>query len=182
MKFLFQALIIVFILGIISCKDSKSPRELSIERIQTWEKKADTTASKEENIIGICDSLIAQYENFVQAFPSDTFVGICLQRVSALHLRLSRYEKAIDALERMAKLSPNSKQIPFIKFQEGMIYQTNLGQLGKAKEIFNEIILKYPQSTWAEQSKIMVQSNATNDMELFKEQVINKPTQEQVKR
>ncbi|MDZ4758922.1 MAG: outer membrane protein assembly factor BamD [Bacteroidota bacterium] len=163
-KVLFYPLIFIAL----SCGgEEKTPHEKSIDEIKAWQIKADSSIQKNENVSGICDSLITHYEHFVNAYPQDTFVPECLERIASLNQRLKQFEKAEIAMEKFQKMFPKHKKIPFILFQEAIMFQTDMHQLGKAKDKFNELILKYPNTKWASDAKIIMESNASSDIELF---------------
>ncbi len=163
-KVLFYPLIFIAL----SCGgEEKSPREKSIDQINAWQIKADSSIQKNENVSGICDSLITHYEQFVNAYPKDTFVPECLERIALLNQRLMQFEKAEIAWNKFQKMFPKHKKEPFIMFQEAMMFQTDMMQLGKAKDKFNELIVKYPNTKLANEAKIMKEIDATSDKELF---------------
>lgn len=176
------SLFCVIILFVSCGEPEKSPREKALENIKSWQTKADSTIQKNENVVGICDSLIKYYENFVNAYPTDTFAPECLQRIASLHQRLRNFEKAQLALNRFCKMFPSDKKVPFIMFQEAMMLQTEMNQLGKAKDLFQQIIQKFPNTKWAGEAQIMMSSNATNDMELFQERVLNNKNNQATKK
>ncbi len=165
-KVLFYPLIFIAL----SCGgEEKTPREKSIDEIKAWQIKADSSIQKNENVSGICDSLITHYERFVNAYPQDTFVPECLERIASLNQRLMRFEKAEIAMEKFQKMFPKHRKTPGIMLLEAMMLQTDMKQLGKAKDKYNEIILKYPNSQATVEAKILVESNATSDKALFDE-------------
>lgn len=165
-KVLFYPLIFIAL----SCGgEEKTPREKSIDEINAWQLKADTSIQKNENVSGICDSLITYYEHFVNAYPMDTFAPECLIRIASVNQRIMQFEKAEIAMEKFQKMFPKHKKKPSIMLQEAMMLQTDLKQLGKAKDKYNEILIKYPNSQAAVEAKILVESNATSDKALFEE-------------
>jgi len=163
-KVLFYPLIFIAL----SCGgEEKTPREKSIDAINAWQLKADTSIQKNENVSGICDSLITYYEHFVNAYPMDTFIPECLIRIASVNQRIMQFEKAEIAMEKFQKMFPKHKKSAFLMYQEAIMLQMDMQQLGKAKDKFNDLILKFPNTKWASEAKIMIGIDATNDKDFF---------------
>lgn len=121
------------------------------EKKQTYAdmKKVEATLFTED---GKLDSLQIpkvekKYVEFVKNNPNDSTAPIWLYHAMELNVMMNNTDKIIELCDQMTKQYPDSKWAPRGLYLLGsFVYEKELGDLDKAREIYDRILTDYPDS------------------------------------
>jgi len=97
--------------------------------------KIDTVATSE---------LLSAYQNFSAKYPDDSLSPEYLYKAAGLAVGLKRGLQAVFLYEFINHTYPGYRRNPECLFMEAFTYENTLGNIGKAKELYNEFLSRYP--------------------------------------
>jgi TolA-binding protein len=77
--------------------------------------------------------------------------------------------KAIQIFDRILNEYPKFQKIPHCLFLKGFIYENELKNLDKARQIYQEFLMKYPNHEFADDVQISLDNLGKSPEELIKE-------------
>ena len=92
---------------------------------------------------------IGLYEQFVQRFPEHAYAAKALAMIGRLTQQQGDNAGAIRKYERLLTSYPDSQYGDEAQFMVGFIYEENLGELDKARNAYQKVIDRYPDSELA---------------------------------
>jgi len=112
-------------------------------RIKELEDKlyADKTARVD---IAMANQLIGKYETFVQVNPKSKDAPGYLYKAGEVARSTNNTRKALSLWERLYAEYRGYEKAPQALFLQGFIYENDLKNLDKAKELYNAFLKKYP--------------------------------------
>ena len=121
----------------------KSGREKSLETISMSEKKlfADSTRMLNDSV---AEGLLKTYKDFVEKYPADSMAAPILFKAADLSNGMRRYKEAIDLYGQYREKYPDNKKAAAALFLQAFIYDSNLHDKEKAKQLYAEFLQKYP--------------------------------------
>jgi TolA-binding protein len=119
--------------------------------------------------------VIRECEAFIGKYPKDSMVEFLLLQTSNYQVTQQRYRLSLVQLDKLIRVYPSSKYIPTALFLKGEILNANLKDKEKAKQVWAELINRFPKNVWSEQASILLQNiDVESDEELFKRIVKDK--------
>ncbi|MDQ3108821.1 MAG: tetratricopeptide repeat protein [Bacteroidota bacterium] len=171
MKFILSTLI-VFTIFISSCqspeeKAAEKAKQDSIANVNARVKAKFVVDSAEQvmradktyNMKNAMGTLKA-YNDYVTKFPTDTITAEYLFRAADLAQGAKQYTQAVNYLETIIENHKGYRNSDIACFMAAYIYDNNLEEVNhggdRAKQLYQFVIDNYPESTWAEQAKVLI--------------------------
>jgi outer membrane protein assembly factor BamD (BamD/ComL family) len=99
------------------------------------------------------------YVEYSTKYPNDSLTPEYLFRASDIAQGTGNYQQAVEFLETILAKHPTFHNYEAAMFSAAMIYDDHLEQVNhgdeRALQLYDELIQKYPSSSYAEQSKIL---------------------------
>jgi tetratricopeptide (TPR) repeat protein len=86
------------------------------------------------------------YSDIMEKWPGTPTATMAQNQIAQAYVLQEQWSPAISALERLVSLSPEGGDPPDALFMMATIYSERLGDLGRAKDIYEEILRRYPDS------------------------------------
>ncbi len=158
-----------------SCNDPKSSttkpgtkpdRDTLIHHIQILEQKlrSDQTINHQQGA-----EMVTAYLDFFNNYPDDAYASDYLYKAADISMNLNESATAIDLFKRVIEFYPKHKKADFALFLQGFIYENQLKDMVHAKEIYTQVILQYPNTKIADDSKASINNLGKSDEELIRE-------------
>ncbi len=116
-------------------------------------------ADKNYNMKNAMGTLKA-YNDFIQKYPIDTMTAEYLFRAADLAQGAKEYQQAADYLENILANHKNYRKYSDACFVAAFVYDTYLEDVNhggdRAKQLYEFIIEHYPNTSYAEQSKVLI--------------------------
>ena len=144
----------------------KPVRDTLIHNIEMLEQQISTQQTVDYKFAA---ELVAAYLDFFNNYPKDALAADYLFKAGEVSMNIKQSEKAIEFLKKLIDLYPNYKKASFALFLEGFIYETQLRDMNKAKEIYTQVIQLYPNTRIADDAKASIANLGKSDEELIKE-------------
>lgn len=141
---------VIIAVSLISCSDlhNKMSAEISnMESNMKTSQKIDSVAVTE---------LLSAYQNFSSKYPGDSLSPEFLYRVAGLAAGFNRGTQAIDLYETIIQTYPHYKKLPECYFLEAFTFENSLGNIGKADELYNKFLDKYPDHELADDARASI--------------------------
>lgn len=170
LNFIVAASIMLFIS---SCSENNGDKE-NVEK-PTADQAYEKLLEIEEEVIGSNNAvsqsklmeLMTESENFHRNYYDDKRVPSAMQKGIRSAVSLKQYNKAIGMLDVLIRDYATEESMPEYLFQKAFIYGES-GWIGKADEIYGQMISKYPNHPLAEQAKAARELLTMSDEELIK--------------
>jgi outer membrane protein assembly factor BamD (BamD/ComL family) len=158
---------IISVMIIVSCGGPSKDKEMA--KIKELEKKK--AASEKSGIINRekAAELITAYKAFADKFPKDTVSASYLFKGAQLSMNINNGKGAIEIFDRIIKDFPEHTKVPDCIFLKGFVYETQLNDLVKAKQSYQEFLKKYPKSDLADDAQASINNLGKSPDELVKE-------------
>ena len=150
MKIVASFLILVISVTFLSCSPS---RQKMAGKISSLEAKMKTSTSIDTNAV---NELISGYQKFVTRFPDDSLSPDYLYRAASIAAGYQKGNQAIELFQKIITSYPNYKKTPECYFMLAFTYENVLGNLGKANEMYNTFIAKYPDHQLVQDAKTAI--------------------------
>lgn len=111
--------------------------------------------------------MLSLYHEFSEKFPNEKITPDYLFKAGQIAMSIGNYQKSIDYFDRIRKNYPDFDKSPESLFIIGFIYDSYLFKKGMAKEIYEEVIEKYPDHKFAEDAKASINLLTMTDEELI---------------
>lgn len=136
------------------CGPSKEKR---IQQITVMEKKLYAPEaynfSKEK-----ADSLVKMYVDFITENPKDTISATYLFKAANIEMNSGDGNKALSHFEQYMRDFPTGTKAPMCMFFKAFVYENNLRDLDKAREIYLQFIEKYPKNDFADDAQMALKN------------------------
>jgi len=136
-------------------------------KIQLLEAKLyGKNASFDANLASAAIQLYVEYAN---NFPNDKKTPKYLFKAGEISNSLGESRNAIAYFDRIYKDYPGFDKYPYTLFLQGFIYETQLDELGKAKEIYEKVITEFPNHQVAQDAAGSLQNLGKSPEQLIRE-------------
>jgi tetratricopeptide (TPR) repeat protein len=115
------------------------------------------------------NSMIIAYVNFANHFKKDSLTPEYLFRAAELAMNVERSNDAIAYLTRISENYPDYKNMPFVIYYQGFIYDSMTGNDSLAKEYYTQFLETYPDHHRADEVRAMIRNLHKSDLELVHE-------------
>jgi TolA-binding protein len=124
----------------------------------------DVQISKEDAI-----DLIALYQEYATEYPKDSLAPVYLFRASDLSMNLRRPKETIILFDWLLKNYPDYNKTPSVLFLKAFVYEDQLRDLHNAKKYYEEFLIKYPDSDFADDAEMSLKNLGKTPEELIRE-------------
>jgi outer membrane protein assembly factor BamD (BamD/ComL family) len=152
-KSVFPAIILVLAM-LTGCGPS---REKSVKTITSLETRLFSPSSSGFDKVK-ADSLLSAYESFMKHFPKDSLTMKITFKAANLNMNMGEGTKAIGLFDQFIEKYPDNPKAPVSMFFKGYIYENQIKNLDKAKEIYLQFIEKYPDNEFTKDARIALQN------------------------
>lgn len=169
-------LITIFYLFMSSCSnneqkeqravDKPASRETNLKRIKNLEAEMKKSNDLSTATAGLA---IKAYTDFVLIFPDDSLSPDFLFKAGQIATVTKQYPQALSYYKNITDKYPAFKYKQESLYLQGFILDNYVNDDAKAKIIYEEVISKYPGSTYANDAKAAINNLGKSDEELIKE-------------
>lgn len=141
-------------------------KEDFVNNIKSLEEKMHSSVTLDSTIAGLA---IKAYSDFAFNFSDDKNAPEYLFKAAEIASSMGQYERAIIYYQTICDKYPDYPFATDCLYLQGYIYDAFLNNEAKAKEIYENIILKYPNHKYAADAKAALQHLGKSDEELILE-------------
>lgn len=112
-----------------------------------------------------------KYTNLIEKNPYSKLVPVIQYFVTLAYGRQEKWNELVDTLQRMVDKYPDAEVAPVTLYRMAAIYRDVLHNPDKAKDLYNKIILKYPNSRLQKDAQLQLANISilqSNDIEQVK--------------
>jgi TolA-binding protein len=165
MKILRFLLFSIIISGlVIQCSTDPKAKIISLEK-----KMSAENFSLDEKGMETADELVREYINFAESHKDSPEAPDFLYKAADLSLNTNKSKQALDLYNRIIYQYPDFKKVPECLFLMGYINENYFQDLGKAKEIYESFLQKYPDHDFADDARISIENLGKSPEELIRE-------------
>lgn len=147
-----------------------SRQEKEAGRIQKLEQEFyDLDPNLNAEMIRKGDILLAAYLDFAGEIRDSASAPSYLFKAAELSLALDKVQQSLELFNRIIYQYPSYSRVPECLFLMGFIYENHLQNFGKAKEIYESFILRYPDHEFADDAALSIQNLGKTPEELVRE-------------
>ncbi|PCJ83416.1 MAG: hypothetical protein COA57_11320 [Flavobacteriales bacterium] len=158
-------LVIVSIIGLLSCNSEVSEKEQLTQNITKLENQLRKNDQLNESV---ANQVIQAYKEYADKFPNDSIAPDYLFKAGEVSIGLRQYTSAISFLERLNEHHPKYAKAPECFFLIAFVYDAYLSRKGKAKEMYEKFIEQYPDHHFADDAKASIEHMNMSDEDLIK--------------
>ncbi len=115
------------------------------------------------------NELVSEYQNFSSKYPDDSLSPEYLYKAAGLASGFNRGAQAIDLYESIIQAYPHYKRIPECYFMKAFTYENSLGNIGKANDLYNTFLDKYPDHELADDARAAINFLGKSPEEMVRE-------------
>jgi len=157
---------IILVLAVLSgCSPS---REKSVRTITSLETRLFSPAATGFDKVK-ADSLLSAYESFRKHFPEDSLTLNFTFKAANLCMNMGDGTKAIELFDKFIGKYPDNPKSAVSMFFKAYIYENQIKNLDKAKEIYLQFIEKYPNSDFTNDARIALQNLGKSPEQMIRE-------------
>ena len=163
-KFAFLTLI-SFVAFLTSCSPSKEKSAATITSLETRLFSPAATGFDKVK----ADSLLASYESFIKHFPEDSLTMKYTFKAANLAMNMNDATHAIALFDKFMEKYPDNAKARVSMFFKAYIYENQIKNLEKAKEVYLQFIEKYPDGEFAADARIALQNLGKSPEQMVRE-------------
>jgi len=162
---LFRSLPVLIILAGITIQCSQDPKS----RIKELEKQIGSeNFTLDQKGIQVADELVQAYISYAESHKDSPEAADYLYSAADLSLNTGKSKEALELYNRIIYQYPDFKKAPECLFLIGYIYENYFDQYGKAKEIYESFLKKYPDHDFADDAAISIENMGKSPEELIR--------------
>lgn len=165
-----HALVVVLVIVFASCN---SPKEKAIQQIKQM--KANDTVFSPQAI----EDLKAAYLDFAAKYPDDEMAPELIFKAAQRCNVIAQHKQAIDLFQSIIEKYPSSRVSEEALFLQGYVYENSMQDYAKAKQTYEQFMLKYPNSELAEDAKMAIR-NLGKSPEQALEEILKKQAKDSI--
>ena len=167
MKKYFNLFVVLFLIGMISCKSEKSVKDTETDKIKKLETQIynDSTHSINYKVV---TKLIDAYSHYANEFSEDSLAPEYLYKAGEIAMNTGMGNQSVFYLNKLQNNYPKYKKIPYCIFLQAFIYDSQLKNYDKAKEYYNLFITKYPNHELVKDAKASIKNLGKSLNEIIK--------------
>jgi TolA-binding protein len=164
MKFTRLSIMIILMpVMFIQCSNDPKSHILSLEK-----KMANEDFTMDEKGMQTAHELVAAYLDFAEKQKESPEAPEYLYKAADLSLNLNDAKQSLDLYNRIIYQYPDFKKTPECLFLMGYIYENFFQELGKAKEIYEQFLAKYPNHDFADDARVSIENLGKSPEELIR--------------
>jgi tetratricopeptide (TPR) repeat protein len=155
----------ILLVSIFFMQCSKDPRA----KIQALEKQmSEDNFTLDENGIRTANELVSAYLDFADKHKESAEAPDYIYKAADLSLNLNNSKQSLDLYNRIIYQYPDFRKVPECLFLIGYIYENYFQELGKAREIYQSFLSKYPDHDFADDARISIENLGKSPEELIR--------------
>jgi TolA-binding protein len=164
MKKIFSIFISALALLLFSCQPES---EKMAEKIKDYENKLVNDSTKIMNRT-LADEQLKAYNDFIDKFPDDKRCEEYTYKAADLANGMGKTAVALELYHRFCEKYPGSTKAAYGLFLQAFIYENQLKNLDKAKELYTLFLSKYSSHELAKDAKFSLDNLGKSEDELIK--------------
>jgi tetratricopeptide (TPR) repeat protein len=161
----YRILILMILLSVFMAQCGKDPKA----KIQAIEKEISAEDfTMDEKGIQTANELIQAYLEFAENYKDSPEAPDYLYKAADLSLNINQSKQSLDLYNRIIYQYPDYRKAPECLFLMGYIYENYMQELGKAKEIYESFLAKYPNHDFADDAKASLENLGKSPEELIR--------------
>jgi len=162
---IYRSIAVLIILAGITVQCSQDPKS----RIKDLEKKIGSEKfTLDEKGMQLANELVKEYISYADTHKDSPEAPDYLYSAADLSLNIGKSKEALDLYNQIIYKYPDYAKAPECLFLVGYIYENYFEQYGKAKEIYESFLKKYPNHEFADDAKISIENMGKSPEELIK--------------
>lgn len=162
---LLRSIAVLIILAGITVQCSNDPKS----RIKELEKKIGSeNFTLDEKGMQLADELVKEYISYADSHNDSPEAPDYLYSAADLSLNTGKSREALDLYNSIIYKYPDYAKAPECLFLVGYIYENYFQEYGKAKEIYETFLKKYPNHDFADDAAISIKNMGKSPEELIK--------------
>jgi hypothetical protein len=137
-----------------------------IERIKKLEAEMHKSMQLNDVTAGVA---VTAYDNFVKMFPDDSLAPDFLFKAGEITTATKQYPQSLMYYQNITAKYPKYKLVDVSLYMQGVLLDNYLNDDAKAKIIYEEVIAKYPGSSYAMDAKAAINNLGKSDEQLIEE-------------
>lgn len=117
----------------------------------------------------MANKLVQEYIAYADAHKDSEEAPKYLYDAANLSMNLNNATAALELFNRIIYQYPDFEKVPECMFLMGFIFENNLQNFGKAKELYEMFLAKYPNHDFADDARISIDNMGKPLEELVKE-------------
>lgn len=160
-------LLFAVILLISSCNSTSGEKEKTIANLEAELFDNDAIFTDEGKKKAM--DLVQLYLSYAEKNPDDTLSPTYLFKAADITMNLGDPGKAIGIYNKIIYTYPDYPKLPECHFLVAYIYENFLQNYGKATELYEQFIQKYPDNEFADDAEMSIKNMGKSPEELIKE-------------
>ncbi len=160
-----NAACLIILTFLAACQSGPSKEKMTAS-IQELEKEIGASGQPPPDKL---DSLQAELNAFVEAFPKDSLSVNYLSKAGEIARIQRQYEEAISIFDKIEKNYPNTKAAAAAMFMKAFTLDNDLKKLEEAKAAYEAFIQKYPNDDFTDDAQYLLKNLGKSPEELVKE-------------
>ncbi len=156
--------LLVIVSFLFSCKPES---ERTADKIKETEKKLVNDSTRMLNR-ELAEEQLKAYAAFTEKFPEDSRSEEFLYKAAELANSMGKTAVALDYYHSFCQKYPQSKKAPYALFLQAFIYENQLKNLDKAKELYNSFLASYPDHELAKDARFSLDNLGKSEEDLIK--------------
>lgn len=144
-------------------KDLVDPAVM-VHRIRAQE---DSLFAKQEFDRRGAQALMDVYKTYQTTFPNDTMAPEYLFRAAGLSKALGDPRASVELYDRIIKTYPQWRRIASTYYMKAFTIDDGLNEKGRAKQVYEEVIMRFPDHPFAKDARAMIDNLQYTDEELI---------------
>lgn len=162
---IFRLAAVVIILAGITLQCSNDPKS----KIKSLEKQIGSEKfTLDEKGIQLANELVKEYLDYANKYKNSPEAPDYMYSAADLSLNIGKSKEALDLYNQIIYKYPDYAKAPECLFLEGYIYENYFNEYGKAKEIYESFLQKYPNHDFADDARISIENMGKSPEELIK--------------
>jgi tetratricopeptide (TPR) repeat protein len=162
---LLRSIAVLILLAGITVQCSNDPKS----RIKELEKKIGSESfTLDGKGMQLADELVKEYISYADSHKDSPEAPDYLYSAADLSLNTGKNKEALDLYNSIIYKYPDYAKAPECLFLVGYIYENYFQEYGKAKEIYETFLKKYPNHDFADDAAISIKNMGKSPEELIK--------------
>jgi tetratricopeptide (TPR) repeat protein len=162
---LLRSIAVLIILAGITVQCSNDPKS----RIKELEKKIGSeNFTLDEKGKQLADELVRAYTSYAESHKDSPEAPDYMYSAADLSLNIGKSKEALDLYNQIIFEYPDYVKAPECLFLIGYIYENYFGEYGKARDIYESFLKKYPDHDFADDARISIENLGKSPEELIK--------------
>ncbi len=150
---------------LVACQSEKNKKIAEIKAIE----KSLFTNSGSTPDIALAEKLTGLYTEYATRFPDDSLAIEYLFKAAEVTNGIGKPEQAFEMFGSLFAMYPASQKAPLALFMQGFIAETRLFDKEKAKTIYTDFLLKYPDHNLSKDVRFSLDNLDKTDEELIRQ-------------